>query len=278
MTDCPSCGSPVHAEDRFCGRCGTPVGSEAGAEVEAAGFCTTCGEPLEEEDRFCGRCGAPARAAIAAEETAAADVLDDADIFADWNLVFAEEPPRQDAVTESIPRRPAPGASDTAILPTATGSAPAPTPEPRPRRRRHPRPRGFPWGASLALLGAVTVIVSAVLPWTRTGQGLPRDIPARLLIDPQGPASGLNLGIVLLVVGAIGALVALLTMVAPWLGVLRRIVGLATMGVPLLFVIRVWAPEIGLGRGGLLDLVGAGVYAAAAGAVFQIVAGKWRGR
>lgn len=272
MTACPSCGSPVDAEDRFCGRCGTPVGSEARAEVEAARFCTTCGEPLEEEDRFCGRCGAPTRAVIAAEETAAADVLDDENIFADWNLVFAEEPPQQDDATESIPRPPAPGASDTAILPTAPESAPAPAP---PRRRRHPPPRGFPWGASLALLGAVTVIVSAVLPWTRTGEGLPRDIPARLLFDPQGPASGLNLGIVLLVMGAIGALAALLTMVAPWLGFLRRLVGLATLTLPILFVIRAWADT---GLGGLIDLIGAGVYGAAAGAVIQIVAGKWRGR
>jgi len=130
-------------------------------------------------------------------------------------------------------------------------------------------------GQSLALLGAVTVIVSAVLPWTRTGEGLPRDIPARLLIDPQGPASGLNLGIVLLVVGAIGALVALLTMVAPWLGFLRRLVGLATLALPLLFVIRAWADT---GLGGLIDLIGAGVYGAAAGSIIQIVAGKWRGR
>lgn len=279
MTTCPSCGSPAEAEDRFCGTCGTRLGTEAPAEVSASRFCTNCGGQLEDTDRFCGRCGAPVRTAIAEGEPATADAVndDDRDFFADWNLMFAEEPPPtpEAAVTEAIPRprTPATGASETAILPEAP-TEPPPAPAPAPPRLGRPSPRGFPWGATAALAGAVAVIVSAILPWVRTGAGeLPRDIPARTLLDPNGPGSGLNLGVVLLVVGTVGALVALFTMVVPWLGFLRRLAGLATLAIPVLFVVRVW--QVGTGLGDLGALLGAGVYAAGAGALAQIVAGKW---
>ncbi len=270
MTACPSCGTPVEAEDRFCGSCGVLLGSEVPAPVEASRFCTRCGGPLEADDRFCGRCGAPARQTTGEEEPA------DKDFFADWNIVFAEEPPPspRDAVTEAVPRPAQPDASDTSVLPTAPEPEQEAAPGRPPRERRHPPPRGFPWGASVALLGAVAVIVSAVLPWTAAGRGLPREIPARQLIDAQGAATGVNLGIVLLVVGAVGAMVALLTMVLPWLGFLRRLVGLLTLAIPVLFVLRTLEPPAGLGD--LIDVLGVGVYAAAAGAVTQIAAGMWR--
>jgi hypothetical protein len=203
-------------------------------------------------------------------------VPDEQDFFADWNMVFAEEPPppAHAAVTEAIPL-PQPaveaGASETAVLPQVPASRPLPMYPERPSR---PAPQGFPLGASVALLGAVAVVVSAILPWAGDGQGLPRDIPARVLIDPTGPVSGINLGVVLLVAGTIGALAALLTMVVPWLGVLRRLVGLATLAVPALFLFRAWEPLAG-GLGAFPDLLEPGVVAAAAGGLVQIVAGKW---
>jgi hypothetical protein len=271
MTTCPSCGSPVEADDRFCGACGTTLGAEPAEVVPAPRFCTHCGGPLEDQDRFCGRCGAPVREASPAVESEA-----DEDFFADWNVVFAEEPSpvRQEAITEAVPRPPVVEGTDTAVLPTAAREdrGPETPPEPPPRSRRHPPPRGFPWGASLALAGAVAVVVSAILPWTAEG-GLPREIPARSLIELRGGA-GVNLGFVLLVAGTVGALVALLTMLLPWLGFLRRLAGLLTLALPVLYVLRTLDPGAGLGD--LAQVLGAGVYAAGAGAVAQVVAGKWR--
>lgn len=271
MTTCPSCGSPVQADDRFCGACGATVGAEPVEIVSVPRFCSRCGGPLEDQDRFCGRCGAPVRAA-----SPAAEAEPDEDFFADWNVVFAEEPspvPRE-AVTEAVPRQPVVEATDTAVLPTAPGEdgGPETTPERPPRPRRHPPPRGFPWGASLALAGAVAVVVSAILPWTEGG-ALPREIPVRSLIELRGDA-GVNLGFVLLMAGTIGALVALLTMLLPWLGFLRRLAGILTLALPVLFVLRALDPGTGLGD--LAGVVGAGVYAAGGGAIAQVVAGKWR--
>jgi hypothetical protein len=214
-------------------------------------------------------------------ETEVPAAPDDQDFFADWNMVFAEEPPppTQAAVTEAIPRPASAEAdpvsadvdpSDTAVLPPAPTTPPFPTSPVQPRR---PAPRGFPWGASVALLGAIAVIVSAVLPWVRGG--LPRDIAARTLIDPNGAPSGINLGVVLLVVGTIGALAALLTMVVPWLGFLRRLAGLAALAVPGLFLFRTWEPQLAGGVRAFLDLLQPGVVAAGSGAMVQIVAGKW---
>lgn len=271
MTACPSCGSPVEADDRFCGACGATLGAESVEVVPAPRFCSRCGGPLEDQDLFCGRCGAPVRAASPATEAEP-----DEDFFADWNVVFAEEPspvPR-DAITEAVPRQPVVEASDTAVLPTAPRDdrEPETPPERPPRPRRHPPPKGFPWGASLALTGAVAVVVSAILPWTE-GDALPREIPALSLIELRGDA-GVNLGFVLLVAGTIGALVALLTMLLPWLGFLRRLVGILTLALPVLFVLRALDPGAGLGD--LARVLGAGVYAAAGGAIAQVVAGKWR--
>lgn len=268
MTACPSCGSSVGADDRFCGACGTDL--SARPDQAASRFCTTCGGPLQEVDRFCGRCGAPVRVA-AAPSGADPEPEQEQDFFADWNLVFAEEPSPQEAITQAVPRpQPVPEverSSDTEVLQVAPA---APEPEPS-RPPRHPPPRGFPWGASIALAGAVAVVISAILPWRPSG-ALPREIAARSLIGSGG--GGINLGVVLLVAGTVGALVALLTMLLPWLGFLRRLAGILTLAVPVLFVLRVLDPAAGLGD--LPGALGVGVYAAAGGAVTQILAGKLR--
>lgn len=222
-------------------------------------------------DRFCGRCGAPVRDATAPSGGEPERQEEEQDFFADWNLVFAEEPSPREAITESVPRpQEAPEAerrSDTEVLQVAPA---APQPEP-PRPPRHPPPRGFPWGASIALAGAVAVVVSAILPWRPSG-ALPREIAARSLIGSG--SGGVNLGVILLIAGTVGALVALLTMLLPWLGFLRRLAGILTLAVPVLFVLRALDPTAGLGD--LPGALGVGVYAAAGGAVAQILAGKLR--
>jgi hypothetical protein len=276
-TACPSCGSPVEATDAFCGRCGTRLGTEAPAQAEGSRFCRRCGGPLSEDARFCGRCGAPARETIAAEETAASpagpsQVDEEQDFFADWNRVFSEEPapsPHSE-VTEAIARPPPPAEPDTAVIAPVPEPEPGPAPPP-PRERAPSPPRPFPWGATLALLGAMAVVVSAILPW-RGDDGLPRDIPARVLIDPNAPAAGLNLGIVLLVVGTLGALVALLTMVSPRLGWIRRLVGLATLAISGVFLFQLWGDRGDADIAAFVGLIGTGVIAAVGGALIQLFA------
>lgn len=281
MTTCSSCGAPAGADDRFCGRCGAELTGARPAIPVGGGFCTACGAALEADDRFCGRCGAPVQAAEPAPEE---------DLLADWDLeVPADEastvaaPPArpEEAVTESIQRPPTP--SDTAVIhqqPEAVPPPPAPVgPEPPAPEPRAPS-RGFPLGATVALLGAVAVIVSAVLEWRGPFAGdLPRDIAVRSLFDPSGPATGLNLGIVLLGVGTLGALVAILTMAVPALKPLRRLMGLVALALPAGFAVR--TAQLALDNGEILDLpslLGPGVYVAAVGAFVELVAGKWFGR
>jgi hypothetical protein len=277
-------------------------------------FCTRCGNRLEQGDLFCGSCGQKIRdtAADPDEPTMAADVLaepeassaEEEDLLADWDFGLEDQdaapppapaapppapfPAPDEAPTQAIAVNPAP--RDTAVLPVQPEQAPyepdtrppaGPAAAPAPRER--PAGAGFPIGATLALLGAVAVIVSSILDW---GRGdlvgtLPRDITARTLIDPNAEAAGVNMGIVLLVLGTAGALLALLTMAVPFLKFLRRIVGLVTLAVPVLFVIRVAVPLFIAGQFGFGDVVavlGPGFYFASAGALVQMIAGRWFGR
>jgi hypothetical protein len=238
--------------------------------------------------RFCGSCGLR----LSADEEPQAGGPEDS--FASWWDEQATgapavnpdaELPRQDeAPTESIPtaRR-----GDTAVLPTAPSPAPAP-PAPQPPPAPAPAPaapapavpaqayrRPFPGGATVAALGALTVIISALLAWTSDGV-LPRDVPFRSLIGPGGSGTGPSLGLVLLAAGAGGALVALATMLLPFLKFLRRLMGLATLAVPVLFAFRLFQAELSAGE--LLrlpGLLGAGAYTAAVGAFVEMVAGRW---
>lgn len=275
MTRCASCGSPAGVEDRFCATCGSPLGEEAPAGVPGAPFCTSCGTPLEPDDRFCGRCGTPVRTGSDLVEE------DEDDLLADWDLEVPDEEPAEpdEAVTESIPR-PA-RISDTAVIEQQPGPARPPyTPPPPPAREPQAPVRGFPLGATFALLGAVAVVVSATLEWNGPfGPDLPRDIAFRLLFDPTGPATGINLGVVLLIAGTVGALVAILTMALPALKPIRRVIGLLTLAIPAGFAVRTF--QLALTDGSLLDLpslLGPGVYVALVGAFIEMVAGKWFGR
>jgi hypothetical protein len=205
-------------------------------------------------------------------------------------------PPSPDQTpTEAIPTA-RPG--DTAVMPQMpsepymapgpprpAGPPPGPALAPPPRAPAYqagpsrPPSRGFPWGATFALLGAVAVLVSALLPWAigeLTGTVEPRDLDFRLLLDPDGASTGPSLGLVVLGLGVLGALLALLTMVAPVLKFLRRIVGLVTLVAPGLFV---WRLVQGLLEAGAIDqlarTIGPGLYVVTVGALTQIVAGRW---
>lgn len=290
---CRDCGSQSRDVDHFCAACGTTLAGVPVSNVKPTGFCTGCGAPLATADRFCGRCGQPI---VPDDRDRTQPLVSGGGLFEGWDR--EPPPPAEEPRTESIPM-PATRRSDTGVLPVQSDPylrprspadrpvevleppepvAGAARPAPQPRAER---PTGaFPWGASLALLGAVAVVIAALLPWTRGG-GLvlvPRDLPFRVLISPgaaeAGRVAGPSLGIMLLVAGVVGALVALLTMVAPFLRFLRRLIGLLTLVVPILFVIRL-ATAGGVGLDALPGALGAGVYVAAAGSVVQIVAGRW---
>lgn len=237
----------------------------------------------------------------------AADVLaeesrdEEEDLLADWDFGLEVEdappqpppvgapappsiPPPDQAPTQTIAVNP----RDTSILPVQPEQAPyepEAVPPPGPAAAPVPPERragaGFPFGATVALLGAVAVIVSSIVDW---GRGelvgtFPRDIPVRQLITPNAEAGGVSMGMVLLVVGTIGALVALLTMAVPFLRFLRRLIGLATLIVPVLYVIRVAIPLfVDLRFADVVGVLGTGFYVAAVGAFVQMVAGRWFGR
>ncbi|HEV3475743.1 MAG TPA: zinc ribbon domain-containing protein [Actinomycetota bacterium] len=273
---CGSCGATRSNDDRFCSRCGAP------AQAPGPRACPECGSPAESTDRFCRICGA---AFLTSSPQAAAPAGGNGfeDILAGWDLdlpSFAAD--AEEAPTGGVTTAPPQAAAETAVL-----ERPQPMDRPLVKEEDEEENQsspelpvgkaraagGFPWGATIALLGAVTVIVSAILPWDAAGAILPRDIPAAFLLG--SPAGGPNLGLVLLGVGTVGALVALLTMAIPATSILRRLIGVLTFAIPLAVIVR------GLGIGALIrpdQIVGAlgvGAYAAAAGGIVQVVAGRW---
>jgi hypothetical protein len=137
-----------------------------------------------------------------------------------------------------------------------------------------PRGAGFPWGGTIALFGALAVIMSAILEWGGPFEAsLPRDISAAWLLEPEASASGPTLGLVLLLAGVLGALVSLLVMAAPGFTFLRRFVGLLTVTIPVGFALRTLQSVAA--EGSVFDLpsaLGVGVVVAAGGALFQFLA------
>ena len=134
----------------------------------------------------------------------------------------------------------------------------------------------FPWGDSFALIGAIAVIISAILDWGGPfGGTLPRDISAKWLLEPGTQAAGPSLGLAVLFAGTLGALIALVSMAAPGFTFLRRGVGFLTLLIPMSFAFR----TLQLGEGGLGALpeaIGVGVLVAAGGSLVQMIAPKRR--
>ena len=100
------------------------------------------------------------------------------------------------------------------------------------------RPLAFRKDRSLSLIGAAIVIGSAFLPWTRGAFGSADsfDVPAMFLFDYETTSSAPDWGIVVVVLGAIGLLIALSNMGK---GALRT-VGIVTAAVVVLFLFQFW--------------------------------------
>jgi hypothetical protein len=65
---CAQCGTPAHADDRFCANCGAALAQPLPPAVagERGTACAQCGTPFQPGDRFCGKCGAKVPDAAAA--------------------------------------------------------------------------------------------------------------------------------------------------------------------------------------------------------------------
>lgn len=57
---CSKCGRPALAGDRFCGGCGSALGTAAAAPALQSEqlACPNCGQPHTAADKFCAKCGA----------------------------------------------------------------------------------------------------------------------------------------------------------------------------------------------------------------------------
>jgi hypothetical protein len=309
MAHCPGCGAPTDVTDRFCGRCGKALAGVAPVETGLSRFCAGCGGSLEADARFCRRCGAVAPepkedvfAGMAAPGNGH-EAVSGPPLVAEL-FVPPPAPTLEEAPTESIPRPSAPRVTppppprprairrpDTPPHPAeATTGTIERTPPPAqlgevlptepagPERETWeesiPRGAGFPWGGTLALLGALVVIMSAVLDWGGPFEAsMPRDISVAWLLEPEAPSSGPTLGLVLLLVGVLGALVSLLAMASPGWTFLRRLLGLLTATIPVGFALRTL--QAVASESSVFDLpsaLGVGVLVAAGGGILQLVA------
>ena len=62
MSKCLKCGSELKEGQKFCMKCGTPVGTnpkQPAAKQMTAAVCSKCGNPLKPGQKFCMKCGTP---------------------------------------------------------------------------------------------------------------------------------------------------------------------------------------------------------------------------
>ena len=119
--------------------------------------------------------------------------------------------------------------------------------------------------------GALLVALASVLPWLRgTGQSVNSyDVRAKVLIDYKSNAtSGLTIGVILLLLSA--ALVVAIAVgrkerLTQWLGV-------ATIGVPGLYVVQLQRALSNVPGAGITDFIGIGILAAVAGGALVLIA------
>ena len=290
MANCPACSAPAHPVDRFCGRCGGGLAGIAPLDAVAR-YCGGCGRSLQPDTRFCRRCGARVPEVRERVSSAAATGGNGHGEGNGHGSRVAEASPSAETPTETIripegrgfgsPRAPIGSRTGTATIegpgPAALQEQPASSVRvPSTRREAAPtRGGGFPWGGTLALIGSLAVIISAILDWGGSFRAtLPRDISATWLLEPSGLQYGPSLGVVLLVAGTLGALVSLIGMAAPGLTFLRRIVGLLTLMVPMAFAFRTLQLGEGKAVTDLPSVLGVGAMAAAAGALLELAAGR----
>lgn len=211
-------------------------------------YCAKCGLDRREGERFCRNCGAP----LGTGETRFHDSPGSA-AAGESTTPIAQHVP-------SAPFLPPPPAAPLPIPEPTAPIAPIATAPPPAAART-----GLPF-KPVALAGGIALVVSALLPWTQ-GPDAPNalDLPVELLwslVPGDGP---IKIGFLLLAIGGFGAGLAFVPRTA-WI---RRLCGSLATAIVLAFAVQLFRAldQSGLGAGDLLDVVGAGVYVALAGAV-----------
>jgi hypothetical protein len=265
MKACPTCGAPTLDSDVFCASCGTRL------QNDAERSCPQCGAPVTEGDRHCRRCGT----VLDGNDTQAIPVSR----RATGSNPGSADPSNRVFDTQLLPAASVP--AEPYLSPRSWAPEPAEVQaEEEEYRQPPPRRREAPVGAVVALLAAAVVVASGFLEWRAEalGGGTAADIPLRFLVNPEASAKpgDITIALLLLGLGTLGAIVALLSILVPWMRFLRRLIGGFTLLVPIVFVIR---SELTLrflsGEHPFLDSIGRGVWLCAIAAVVEIVAGRW---
>lgn len=124
-----------------------------------------------------------------------------------------------------------------------------------------PRPVVRPF----AILGALAVVASAFLPWLRLRFGFTGfDIPARYLFTGGGGGGGLSAGVLLVVLGVLALALSFL----PAASILRRLLGLASAAVPVIYAVQLLSGDQTVGQ--LASHFGPGEYAAFVGGLLVV--------
>jgi hypothetical protein len=249
--------------------------------MPSAGFCPHCGAPRQADDQFCGSCGT--RLAVTTMEGASA---------APGPESAQPPPPAPAPPTEPLPTvQPAPSyqASPPAYpAPPPTYQQPANQPPGAYQQQPYQQPgytepplyqpppassKGGVKVRPVPLIGAAGVLIASVLPWISVGgtsSSNAFDVPFSFLTGSQTSSGGFKVGVGLVLLGIAGAV---LTFV-PSTGVLRRLMGVAAIGIGAAFIGQLarlisdldFGPSVG-------DALGIGVYVAIGGGVL-LAAGK----
>jgi hypothetical protein len=213
-----------------------------------AGTCPNCGSAVQPGAEFCTVCGT--RLAGLGQPAA-------------YGSTGVPPPPPPPV---NLP----PGGTTAPIqpLPPSTGavppagslwppSAPAYTAPPAAARRR-------PEARVVALVGAVAVAAGAFLPWVRFNFDFTAfKIPLKFLLQAESGSTSANIGIVLVVLAALGLVLSFF----PAVSVGRRILGVTALAVPVVFVIQL----LRFRGADVFSNLGAGAYIAAIGGLLLAV-------
>jgi hypothetical protein len=111
----------------------------------------------------------------------------------------------------------------------------------------------------LALIGGAVVVVAAFLPWVSgLGSANAFDVPLAVLWTLHPGTGGLDLGFMIVALGALAVLLAFV----PGVGAGRRLLGVLLVGVAVDYVVQIWraVSDLGGGIGDVFDVLGIAAY------------------
>ena len=243
---CPACGTARQDADAFCRNCGRSLSEdderESTADPHGASEPATASPPP-----------APPPAAVAPGPPPAAVPMAPPQAPPGYVAVPTSQTWSGPAAPPAPPVVP-PGSTPTTALPV---QAPPAVPGAAIVGLKRPvRP--------LALVGAAVVLVAVFLPWVSDtpGSGNGFDVPLSLLWSLE-TAEGIKLGVLMLIVGGAAAALSFV----PGTGPVRRILGIVTMAVAVVFCIQLFRliDQLGGSVGDAFDTLGVAAYVTLAG-------------